>query len=72
MSIRLRRRRNEGRALVLVTHDLERASTIADSAVILLAGRVAHVATGEDLARDALDAGYARALDSGLAEGGPR
>jgi ABC-type sulfate/molybdate transport systems ATPase subunit len=66
LQTRLRRRRNEGRAVVLVTHDLGRASAVADTAVILLAGRVAHVATGDELSRDALEATYGRALDSGL------
>jgi heme exporter protein A len=68
LSIRLQRRRNEGRALVLVTHDLERASALADTALILLAGRVVERATGDGLALAALEAAYARALDSGFSE----
>jgi heme exporter protein A len=62
LSSRLRRLRDEGRAVVLVTHNLVRASEIADQAVILLAGRIVHRGTGSALARDALEAAYSRAL----------
>jgi heme exporter protein A len=63
LSSRLRGLRDEGRAVVLVTHDLLRASEIASSAVILLAGRVLHRATADGLGRDALEAAYSAALD---------
>jgi heme exporter protein A len=65
LSLRLRALRDEGRAVVLVTHDLTRASEIADRAAILLAGRVLHRAEGGELAREALEAVYARTLEVG-------
>lgn len=63
LSSRLRALRDEGRAVVLVTHDLLRASEISDRAVILLAGRILHRPEGGDLERAALEAAYARALE---------
>jgi heme exporter protein A len=63
LSSRLRGLRDEGRAVVLVTHDLLRASEIASTAVILLAGRILHRATGDDLGREALETAYANALE---------
>jgi len=63
LSVRLRALRDEGRAVVLVTHDLLRASEIADRAVILMAGRILLEASGTDLERHALEAAYSRALD---------
>lgn len=63
LSLRLRALRDEGRAVVLVTHDLLRASEIADRAVILMAGRILLEASGADLERHALEAAYSRALD---------
>jgi heme exporter protein A len=64
LSGRLRSLRDEDRLVVLVTHDLLRASEIADRALVLMAGRIAHQAQGDGLARDALEDAYARALDS--------
>lgn len=60
---RLRGLRDDGSAIVLVTHDLSRASEIADMAAVLFAGRVAHRASGEGLARERLEAAYQHALD---------
>ena len=67
LAARLLRLRDEGRAVVLVTHHLERASEVADQAVVMLAGRVVHRATGEALARDALERAYATALEDAAA-----
>ena len=39
---RIRRLRAEGRALVLVTHDLVQAAALADRAIVLMRGRIAH------------------------------
>jgi heme ABC exporter ATP-binding subunit CcmA len=50
------------RALVLVTHDLALASRLADQAIVLLGGRVAHRARGDALAADALERDYLAAL----------
>ncbi len=66
LSLRLRALRDEGRLVVLVSHDLARASEIADRAIVLLAGRVAHTASAGELGRDALEDAYARALDASL------
>jgi ABC-type Mn2+/Zn2+ transport system ATPase subunit len=62
LSERLRRLRNEGRAILLVTHDLLRASEIGDAALILLSGRILHRAVGRALERSALEAAYAEVL----------
>ena len=62
LSERLRRLRNEGRAILLVTHDLLRASEIGDAALILLSGRILHRAAGSALERSALEAAYAEVL----------
>ncbi len=62
LSERLRRLRNEGRAILLVTHDLLRASEIGDTALILLSGRILHRAVGRALERIALEAAYAEVL----------
>jgi heme exporter protein A len=67
LSARLRGLRDEGRAVVLITHDLLRASEIADRAVILMAGEILHRASGAGMERSALEDAYARALD-GAAE----
>jgi len=53
---------------VLVTHDLERASAVADEALILLAGRVVQRSGEAGLERPALEDVYARALEAGLSE----
>ena len=64
LSARLRRLRTEGRAVLLVTHDLLRASEIADVALILLSGRILHRAVGSALEASALEAAYAEVLDA--------
>ncbi len=64
LSQRLRALRNEGQAILLVTHDLLRASEIADAALILLSGLILHRAEGSALERGALEATYAEVLES--------
>ena len=44
----------EGRTRILVTHDLERASALADTAVVLAAGRVAARLDGDALSLESL------------------
>jgi heme ABC exporter ATP-binding subunit CcmA len=60
--------RAERRALVLVTHDLALAARLADEALVLLRGRVAHRARAP-FAADALERDYLAALagDAGAA-----
>jgi heme exporter protein A len=64
LTVRLRHLRDEGRTLVLVTHELAVASALADAAVVLVRGRVVHRASGEALAATVLDAAYLAAVDS--------
>ncbi len=66
LSLRLRRLRSEGRAILLVTHDLLRASEIGDTALILVSGRILHRAVGRALERSALEAAYAEVLGAEL------
>jgi heme ABC exporter ATP-binding subunit CcmA len=68
LAARLGRLRDDGRTLVLVTHDLARASELADAALVLVGGRVAQRAEGAGLAPEDLERAYLAALESG---GGP-
>jgi len=63
LASRLGRLRSEGRTLLLVTHDLARASALADEVVILLHGRVVHHASGDALSAAALEESYRAALE---------
>jgi heme exporter protein A len=51
---RVARQRDEGRTVVLVSHDLARAAELADAALVLRRGRVALEAEGSSLTPDAL------------------
>jgi len=42
LAARIARLRDEGRAVLLVTHDLAQAAALADRAIVLIRGRVAH------------------------------
>jgi heme exporter protein A len=64
LSRRLRGLRDEDRVVVLVTHDLPRASEIADRAIVMLAGRIVAEARGQGLERDALEAAYLAAIET--------
>jgi heme exporter protein A len=55
---RLRDLGRSGRTLVLVTHDLGHASALADSALVLVRGRIVHRASAEDLEPARLEAAY--------------
>ncbi len=65
LAARLGRLRDDGRTLVLVTHDLARAAELADAALVLVAGRVAQRAEGAALAPEELERAYLAALESG-------
>jgi len=54
-----------GRTAVLVTHDLARAAELADAAVVLVRGRVAHRCGTADLAGGGLERAYLDALEVG-------
>ena len=69
LSERLQQLKSEGRAILLVTHDLLRASEIADAALVLLSGRVVQRAEGSALERAALETTYAEALESEVSAG---
>jgi len=64
LAARLRALRDTGHTLVLVTHELSVASTLADAAIVLLRGRVVHRAAGDALAPTVLDAAYLAAVES--------
>jgi len=65
MADRLARLAEQGRCCALVTHELAQASRLAQSAVVLLRGRVVHRASGDELERGALEAAYAAATGGG-------
>ena len=69
LSERLQRLRSEGRAILLVTHDLLRTSEIADAALILVSGQIRKRAEGSTLERVALEATYAEVLESEVSAG---
>ena len=69
LSERLQRLRSEGRAILLVTHDLLRTSEIADAALILVSGQILKRAEGSTLERVALEATYAEVLESEVSAG---
>jgi len=63
LAARLAALREDGRSCVLVTHELHQASRLADEAVVLVRGEVAHRAAGAELGREALENAYAVAAD---------
>jgi ABC-type multidrug transport system ATPase subunit len=54
--------RQEGRTLMVTTHDLARACAFADEAIVIARGKNAHRASGDALELAALEASYARAV----------
>ena len=52
--------RDGGCAVILVTHDVSRLSTLADRALVLRRGRIVHDASGPDLDAAALQAAFER------------
>jgi heme exporter protein A len=61
---RLRGLRQQGRTVVLVTHELSHVSALADAALVLARGRVVHRAVGDALSASVLDAAYLAAVES--------
>lgn len=60
LAARLERLRADGRTLLLVTHDVARAARLADAALVLTRGRIAHESRGP-LDVDALERAYVEA-----------
>jgi ABC-type multidrug transport system ATPase subunit len=58
--------RDEGRTLLLVTHEIARVASLASAVFLLARGRIVHRAAGADLTFDALDAAWRHHVD-GLA-----
>lgn len=63
LDAQLRNLRTEGRTCVLATHDLARAAAVADRALVLSRGRVAHAAEGAPLVGETLERAYLAAVD---------
>jgi heme ABC exporter ATP-binding subunit CcmA len=61
---RIRALRAEGRALLLVTHDLAQAAELADAALVLANGRCAALLRAAALSASALEAAYAFAAET--------
>ncbi len=64
LALQLRTLRAAGRTLVLVTHELAHASTLADVAIVLARGRVVHRAEGAALAASTFESAYLAAVES--------
>jgi heme exporter protein A len=60
---RLRRLREQGRTLVLVTHDFARAAQVADEAIVLARGRIEHRMGPGGFDADALERSYLDVAD---------
>ena len=54
---------NAGQSWLLVTHEVERAAMLADTALIILRGQVAERLTGDELTPQNLSEIYAKTLD---------
>jgi len=61
LAARVRALAGAGRAVVLVTHDLEQAATLGDRALLLVRGRIAHDSTGAPPTAGALEAAWRHA-----------
>jgi len=64
LSAEIRRLREGGRTLLLVTHELSRACELADAAVVLSRGRVVHEAHGDGLRLERLERAYLESVES--------
>ncbi|MEE3328426.1 MAG: ABC transporter ATP-binding protein [Myxococcota bacterium] len=61
---RLHDLRDQGQSWLLVTHDVKRAASLADSALLVIGGRIVESLQGGELNAEALGAAYKRALES--------
>jgi ABC-type multidrug transport system ATPase subunit len=64
LALRIRALRGEGRALLLVTHDLAQAAELADAALVLARGQCAARLARPELSASALEAAYAAAAEN--------
>jgi heme exporter protein A len=64
LSQRLRRLHQEGRTLVLVTHDFSRAAEVADRAIVLSRGRIVGRLAAGDVDADSLERAYLEVADT--------
>ena len=60
---RLHALREQGQSWILVTHEVERAATLADSALLVLGGRIVQEIRGASLNPETLSAAYRSALE---------
>ena len=60
---RLHALREQGQSWILVTHEVERAATLADSALLVLGGRIVQEIRGSSLNPETLSAAYKSALE---------
>lgn len=63
---RLQALRDQGQSWILVTHEVERAATLADSALLVLGGRIVQEIRGASLNPETLSAAYKSALERPL------
>lgn len=64
LTAEIRRLREGGRTLLLVTHELPRACEVADAALVLSRGEVVHVAKGDEVRLDRLERAYLASVES--------
>jgi heme ABC exporter ATP-binding subunit CcmA len=57
----------KGRSILVVTHDVQRISSLADRADILTGGRVARSYDSRAIAKGELDSGYRSSIEGGVA-----
>jgi ABC-type multidrug transport system ATPase subunit len=60
---RLQALRGQGQSWILVTHEVERAATLADSALLVIGGRIVQEIRGSSLSPETLGAAYKSALE---------
>ena len=64
LSHRLEGLANEGHALVLATHEIDRAARLAQTALLLVEGKVKRRVAAEEMSESVLRAAYAEALEA--------
>ncbi len=63
LTTRLSALRDEGRTLVLITHDLDQAGELADTAQVMIRGNFVRSLAGDELESHSLEAAYVEALE---------